>query len=42
MANSSTSMLQSFALDESVAELETVDDLWYFVTNGKGAWVVGG
>lgn len=35
-------MLQSFVLDENVAELETVDDLWYFVTNGQGAWIVGG
>lgn len=38
----SSSMLESFVLDEDVAQLEVVDDLWYFVTNGHGSWIVGG
>lgn len=34
------SFLESFHVDESVAELATVDDLWYFIKKGD-AWIVG-
>jgi hypothetical protein len=36
------SMLESFVLDDTVAELEVVDDLWYFVVGQGGAVIVGG
>jgi len=36
------SMLESFVLDDTVAELEVVDDLWYFVVGTGGAVIVGG
>lgn len=29
-------------LVEQSEQLAKVNDLWYFVTNGNGAWVVGG
>ena len=35
------SVLESFVLDERVAELEVVDDLWYFVVGASGAVIVG-
>lgn len=42
MENTTTaSMLESFTLDESVAELEVVDDLWYFVVGSGGAVIFG-
>jgi hypothetical protein len=34
------SILESFILDEDVAELSMVDDLWYFVEK-NGNWIVG-
>lgn len=34
------SILDSFILDEDVAELSMVDDLWYFIEKG-GDWVAG-
>jgi YydF family exported signaling peptide len=37
-----TSILDEFMLDRDEAELAVVDDLWYFITNGQGAWIVGG
>ncbi|MDK8171288.1 hypothetical protein QP735_01990 [Curtobacterium citreum] len=37
----SASMLESFTLDERVAELEVVDDLWYFVVGSSGGVIVG-
>jgi YydF family exported signaling peptide len=39
--NESASMLARFTLDERVAELEVVDDLWYFVIGSGGAVIVG-
>ena len=39
--NESASMLQSFTLDDKVAELDVVDDLWYFVVGSGGAVIVG-
>lgn len=39
--NESINMLQSFTLDDKVAELEVVDDLWYFVVGSGGAVIVG-
>jgi YydF family exported signaling peptide len=39
--NESASMLERFTLDERVAELEVVDDLWYFVIGSGGAVIVG-
>jgi YydF family exported signaling peptide len=33
--------LNEFALDRDVAELATVDDLWYFIEQ-NGNWIVGG
>jgi len=32
--------LDEFELDEDVAELAVVDDLWYFVKKG-GNWIAG-
>lgn len=34
------SILESFILDEDVAELSMVDDLWYFIEK-SGNWIVG-
>ncbi|PYY31569.1 MULTISPECIES: YydF family exported signaling peptide [unclassified Curtobacterium] len=39
--NESANMLQSFTLDDRVAELDVVDDLWYFVVGSGGAVIVG-
>ncbi|WIJ46550.1 hypothetical protein [Curtobacterium citreum] len=39
--NASKTMLESFTLDERVAELDVVDDLWYFVVGSGGAVIVG-
>ncbi|MCP1501546.1 YydF family exported signaling peptide [Curtobacterium herbarum] len=39
--NESANMLQSFTLDDKVAELDVVDDLWYFVVGSGGAVIVG-
>jgi hypothetical protein len=36
------SMLESFVVDDTVAELEVVDDLWYFIVGQGGAFVLGG
>lgn len=36
----SESLLDEFALDEDVAELAVVDDLWYFVVK-NGNWIAG-
>ncbi|WP_017585387.1 hypothetical protein [Nocardiopsis ganjiahuensis] len=34
------SFLESFQIEEDVAELAVVDDLWYFIKKGD-AWIVG-
>lgn len=40
MAANLADFLQSFEVDDDVAELAVVDDLWYFVKKGS-SWVVG-
>jgi YydF family exported signaling peptide len=35
------SLLESFVIDDKVAELKVVDDLWYFIAGGSGRWIVG-
>jgi len=37
---STKSFLESFHVDKDVAELATVDDLWYFIKKGNN-WIVG-
>lgn len=40
MAVNLADFLQSFEVDDDVAELALVDGLWYFVKKGS-SWVVG-
>ncbi len=33
--------MAALELDGSAVELADQDDLWFFITNGKGGWIAG-
>jgi YydF family exported signaling peptide len=42
VTTASRSMLESFVIDEDVATLAVVDDMWYFIVSEHGGWIMGG
>lgn len=42
VTTASRSMLESFVVDENVADLAVVDDMWYFIVSERGGWILGG
>lgn len=41
ITTASRSMLESFVIDEEVADLAVVDDMWYFIVSEHGGWIMG-